>query len=136
MKANKPVISVLGALGIALGAQASDYPLLRITRSDGSCEHISTESLRLAFSDGSMMLQSAGGNASFATSALSSLRFVRSTAGITDRLAADSDASVEVFASTGISAGCFGSIEEARAALAPGIYIIRQGNNYHKIAIR
>ncbi len=122
---------VLLSLMILMGtdAMAYDYPYLAFQTSDGTVKTVGVESLTLSISNGYLVVKNSEGSQQFSLSDLSAMYFSTSATGI--RQVETEQTSVKVFSMSGVLVGTFDSVEQARASLKKGVYVVvADGKNY------
>lgn len=129
----KKLLGSLIALCLSFSVNANDYKYLSFELADGSVQSLSVTDLTLTFSNGNLV--SSDGT----TIPLANLTkmFFSETSGIATLPVTIKTGKVEIYNPSGSKVGVFGNMQEAKAKLPKGIYIIKdeQGNK-HKTAIQ
>lgn len=121
------------ALALFLSARA-DYQYMTFLTTDGVEHHISSRSLNVTISGGSLIAEAADEKIELPLADLVSMRFNSSENVAVDTLS--SEMPVEVFTTDGIRLGSYGSPREAAESLPAGYYIFRnQAGEASKIAV-
>jgi len=117
-------------------AQAYDFPYLTFQTASGTTTTVAVEGMTITVADGQLVVQNAEGTQTFTLSTLSKMFFTDASdaTGITDTPAANEP--VQVFTTGGLSMGTFDSLDKAKAALKPGVYVIKSKSKTFKIAVR
>ena len=120
----------------SLMAQATDYPYLVFTNTNGTTTVMNVSALTMSVSGSSLQVTNADETKTFTLTELASMQF--SADGSTTALenVIDADADVEVFAVSGVQLGSFRSIKDAAQNLSTGAYLIKQGNNTQTIVVK
>lgn len=137
----KPIITallVLLGLAVATKAHAEDYayPYLTFKTTSGVETSVSVESLVMTVSNGQLVIQNSDKNTSFDIVDLDKMYFSSIDAGIASISADNANDGVEIYSLTGITMGKFSGMDAAQTSLAPGIYIVRNGNKITKLAVK
>ncbi|MDE6484086.1 MAG: hypothetical protein K2L14_01660 [Duncaniella sp.] len=123
----------IGAMFAAVSfAQSSSYEWLTFTLADGSEVAVAAENLSIDYAGGVLKLSSPAVNTSFEVQNLRSMRFTSGASGIAVA-GIEHSCPAEYFTVAGVSAGTFNNADEARSALASGVYIVRTGTAIWKI---
>lgn len=131
---NKLKSIIMGiALMVPLISLADGSPWLTFTLSDDSEISVNAENLTINYANRVLQLKSETVDRVFPIEDLKSMRFSSVMSGIDLVATDDSYAYIELYDLSGGFAGRFGSIEEARATLTSGIYIIKDSNKNHKV---
>ncbi len=117
-------------------AHAYDYPLLSFRMTDGSTKSVDVESLTLTVVDGTLVVKNNNTDITLQLSDLDLMYFVSTSTGIAEVEANSLSGEVEIISISGMQLGRYSSIEQAKAALQKGIYIIKTSEGTRKISIR
>ena len=120
-----------------LHAQAYDYPYLVFQNVAGTTTVIAVESLSIAISNGKLVAMNANGSQTFSLTDLSKMYFTRQ-ADLNDisQISSSKDEQIEVFTIDNICLGKYLNINEAKASLKPGLYIMKNKQKSYKIVIK
>ena len=112
------------------------YPYLAFETADGNALTVAVDGLTFTLDDTTLTATDSEGNAyTFALSSLSKMYFTDEATAI-QPLRSDSAEKVEVFCTDGTSAGCFANVTAARAALSPGVYVLKGKHLTLKLSVR
>ena len=118
-------------------AEFYDYPYMAFQTADGTVKTLSVSSLSLTITDGQLIAVSDDGTEQFTLSDLAKMYFTTEAEAtkVQATEAADSS-SVEVISLSGVSYGTFSDVEAARKSLPAGMYIVKNGKETFKIAVK
>ena len=133
-------LAVILLLGMTT-AQADDYPYLMFQTTDGSTTAVAAADLTITFSDGKLLATNVDGSKTFTLTDLSKMFFSATgdASGIDevqDSGLQTNNGPVEVFTLAGFSLGNYETLEQAKRALSPGIYLLKSGSRTIKIAVK
>lgn len=127
----------VGLVAFAGVALADGYNYLTVQKTDGTEQSFTAQGLVLTFEDGNMIATEGGTQATFALVDLYKMFFSNEATGISDINAdAKTDGPVAVYGVSGSSMGTYKNLDEARAQLHKGVYVVRENGKTRKIAIR
>lgn len=129
------------ATGLTLAARAFDYPYLTFQTSGGALTSVPVTSLVMTVGDGQLVVTNSDLSQIYVLTDLSKMYFSTSAAptGLRPVTVPDVDGSagsVEVYTAAGVAMGRYGSMDEARHSLRPGIYVVKSGLGVRKIVVR
>lgn len=129
-------ISLCGLAMLAFIAIYASYPSMKFVTNDGAEYFIGTENLEITFSDGKMTATTGYNNLELALDKLSAMEFSESEASI-DQIQFIKSSLFKVFTVDGSYCGTFDDIEQLKAVLTDGIYVIKndEGNSL-KISVK
>lgn len=127
---------MLGAL--VAHADDYDYPYLSVQKSDGTVEALAVNSLVLTISNGQLVATNTNGTHTFNLAELNKMFFSSNATGIDVQNAPEETMSgkVEVFTPAGIMRGTFENIQQAKASLPKGLYVVKGERKTLKIVVR
>lgn len=129
-------VILTGLLLSALGAQAADYKSLVFETSSGTTA-VDVSSLVLTVSGGTLVAKNTATSQTFTLSDLSKMYFsTAESSGIATVETADDDATVAIIDIAGRTVGTFATLAEAKTALTPGIYVVKQSSKTFKIVVK
>lgn len=120
----------------AMPVAAQQYEYMQFTLANGETQNFKAEGLKLTFSGGNAVVESADGDATFALSSLASMAFTGGSSAVGGVMDGDGDGEVTVFTPQGCCIGTFKNAEEAVNGLPRGIYLVRQNGKTVKKALR
>lgn len=134
----KKILVIIIALTGVLLARAYDYPFIVFQNTDDTTTTLSVESLTISIADGQLTVANGEGTCSLPLSSLSKMYFSQTggQTSISELLVADADGQVTVYTVGGRQMGTYASVEKAKSALRPGLYIIKGRNRTLKITIK
>lgn len=128
-------MSTLTAITLTMAAQADDYTLLTMEKTDGTRQSVSVENLVITFADGQMKVENTDTSLTFQLADLSTMHFSNDTE--TSSLAMTiADEGADIYTLEGVAMGHFDSVAAARRTLKPGIYIVKTNGKTTKIALK
>ncbi|MGM9853352.1 MAG: hypothetical protein ACI30N_05230 [Muribaculaceae bacterium] len=116
-------------------ASAYDFPYLKFTHADGRELVIGTDGLTIAPVDGKLVATNGSETLTLTPAELTKMAFA-ATNGVGDITAEAAEGPVQVYSLSGCVLKSYTGIEEARADLAPGLYIVKQAGKVVKLAVR
>ena len=134
----KKTIAMAIAIALAMAAQAQDYdyPWLAFQTTDGTVKTVAVETLTLTFVNGQLVATNDAGNVAFALTDLSKMFFSKEPTRIADTPLDSEGDEAEVFTVAGVAVGRFASADAARAALKPGLYVIKSKEGTYKMSVK
>lgn len=114
--------------------KADGYGFLTLEDSNGASQSVVAVGTRITFVDGNITATNGTSAVSMPLSKLARLYFSDTSTGI-EGISTDKG-EAEVTTVSGVSVGHFSTTEQMRAALAKGVYIVRQNGKTFKIAVR
>lgn len=128
----KLIILIILAVGV-ISAYAAEYDWLTFTLDDNTEVSVATDGLQLVYSDGKLRVFSSTVDETFALSSLSSMRFTAQPTGISQIETDDAHSPLLLYSIQGQFLGSFSSMNQIRAGVSSGVYIIQQGSATHKV---
>lgn len=126
-----------GLLLSALSAQASDYTTLVFQTSSGGATAVSLSSLVLTVSGGKLTATNSSGTQTFTLSDLSKMYFSTDASTAISGVASATDGeAVSVTSLQGLNMGSYTTLEAARKALRPGVYVVKQQEKTFKLVVK
>ena len=129
------LLLTMALMATAFGvAKADDYGFLTFEDSNGAGQSVVAVGTRITFADGNIIATNGTSIVSMPLSKLARVYFSDTSTGVEGVIADRGEA--EVTTASGVSVGHFSTTGQMRAALAKGVYIVRQNGNAFKIAVR
>lgn len=125
------ILSVL--VVTAAFARATDYKYLVLQQTDGTVIPLSTDGLRLTFSDGNLV---ASDGTTVSLSSLSMMCFSEDATAIETISYGNDVSAVDVYTVSGVLVGRYESISAAQQALHSGLYVMKNNGGTQKIAVK
>lgn len=118
-----------------LAAMADDgYGYLTFEAANGQQQSLSVTNLSMTISGGKLVCTDGSATTELSLESLAKMFFSAEPTGIV-ATEATKDQTVQVYTLSGISVGCFASIDKARRQLRHGVYIIKKGEKTLKFAV-
>lgn len=135
-KFSKIISSGLLACGLCFpfGLHATDFSRLNFTMIDNSVISVDSEMLEMVYSDGVLLLLSPKINKSLKVEEIKSMQFSSALSAV-ESVKPVQPEKLKFYTPDGVEAGTFNSIEEARASLSSGVYILISSENTIKIIL-
>ncbi|MGM9865248.1 MAG: hypothetical protein ACI30P_03120 [Muribaculaceae bacterium] len=130
----KKIILLAVTMLAVSAAWAYEFPYLKFTHADGSEHVIKVEGLTITPTDGKLVATNGTETLTLESADLAKMAFA-STNGVED-IAAAAQGPVQVYSLSGCALKTYPGIEEAKAALAPGLYIVKQAGKVVKLAVK
>lgn len=130
----KIILSAVTMLAVS-AAWAYEFPYLKFTHTDGSEHVIEVEGLTITPTDGKLVATNGTETLTLESADLAKMAFA-STNGVEDIAADAAQGPVQVYSLSGCALKTYPGIEEAKAALAPGLYIVKQAGKVVKLAVK
>ena len=127
---------ILAVLASAVTASADDYPYLIFRMADGTKQPVAVEGLEITVADGQLVVTNGDGTQTFELENLVKMFFSTDETAVVMELPSQQDKAVEVFSVQGVSMGRFDTLDDARAKLVSGIYVVKTGGSTFKIAVK
>lgn len=130
------IISLLAGIALTTAGTAwgAELPWLTFTLTDSSTFSVAAEDLTLDYADGSLRLSSPTVDRTVPVAQLAAMEFTAESGGsFVAELPAEG--AVAFFELNGTSAGTFRTLDEARKALAPGVYVVVSDGQTFKVAL-
>jgi hypothetical protein len=131
----KLLLTLVAISGMAIPAFSYDLPYLAFRDASGNITTIDAQDLELTFADG-VITATNGSETLTLTAAEIEAMYFTSTPSAVASVAVDTEGSLEVYTTAGISLGKFSSLEAARKAVGEGIFVVKQNEKTFKIAIK
>lgn len=123
------------ALAAMSTASAYDFPYLKFTHADGRELVIGTDGLTITPVDGKLVATNGSETLTLTPADLTKMAFAATNA-VGDIAAEAPEGPVQVYSLSGCALKSYAGIEEAKADLAPGLYIVRQAGKVVKLAVK
>ena len=130
----KKGIIIAAAFALCSATYAYDLPYLVFQTAAGDEKSVAVDGLEMTISGGKLVVTNNAETQELDLASLKSMKFSDSSSAI--QLVNDNNSSVEVFSVLGISCGKFADINDAKASLRPGIYVVKIGAKTQKIAVK
>lgn len=130
----KKILLVLYSVLVTLNAMAADTKMVTFEMLDGTRQSIASTNLVISFADGKLNATDGNTSLSLPMNALRAFYF-GSQSGVTDILTAENQA-VEAFTVAGVHQGTFQSLEDAKAVLQTGLFILKSGKETIKVVVK
>lgn len=111
---------------------AEVYPWLTFRMSDNTEISVPSQNLKIDYSDRVLHVSTSTVTTDISIDKVKSMQFTSSSSAIDNVLNDGEDGAMEFFNVSGVKAGSFGSLEEARKSLPSGVYIIKNGEKSRK----
>lgn len=132
----KTIILMMMVLAVAAKAMADDYPWLAFQTADGAVKSVAVKNLTLTFSNGTLVATNGDGNYAFSLDNLNKMFFSTEPTRIADNTLDSECDEAEVFTVAGVAVGRFANADAAKAALKPGLYVIKSKNGTFKMSVK
>ena len=132
----KAIILMTMVLAVVTKAMADDFPYLAFQTADGTVKSVAVKNLTLTFSNGSLVATNGEGNYSFSLSDLNKMFFSSEPTRIADNTHDSEGDEAEVFTVAGVAVGRFANADAAKAALKPGLYVIKSREGTYKMTVK
>ena len=132
----KTIILMMMVLAVAAKAMADDYPWLAFQTADGAVKSVAVKNLTLTFSNGTLVATNGDGNYAFSLDNLNKMFFSTEPTRIADNTLDSESDEAEVFTVAGVAVGRFANADAAKAALKPGLYVIKSKNGTFKMSVK
>lgn len=126
MKQIKNLLTVC-LLTVPAVLSAEVYSWLTFRMSDNTEISVPSENLEIDYSDRVLHVSTSTVTTDISIDKVKSMQFTSSSSAIDNVLNDGEDGAMEFFNVSGVKAGSFGSLEEARKTLPSGVYIIKNG---------
>lgn len=114
---------------------AQTYGFLTIQKNDGTQQSFATSGLKLTFSNGNLIATQGGNETTLALTDLNKMFFSETATGVKLDKVTEKNSPIVVFTVAGAKIGEVKNILDVQN-MAPGVYIIKQGNNTSKILVK
>lgn len=127
-------VLVMMMVAASVNAMADDYEYLTFEGSEGTLS-MAAKGLTITFNNGQMTVVNGNESHTITLSTLSKMYFSNTT-GISEAETTPGDNQVEVYATSGMLMGKYDSLDDAKAHLRTGVYIVKSNNKTFKIAVK
>lgn len=104
---------------------AGEYPWLTFSMADGTEMSVAADNLAINYDGGSLVLKSATVDQTIPVAQVESMQFTQQAAGLAGIMAGDQHGDVVYYTVSGVNAGAFASVDDARASLPSGVYVVK-----------
>lgn len=131
----KILLSAMTLLAVST-ASAYDFPYMQFTLIDGSTKNLNVEDLTITFTEEGK-IEATNGTQNFGAwlSTLVKMAFVNPD-GVNDIVVDGAQGPAQVYTLSGCALKTYPGIEEAKADLAPGLYIVKQADKVVKLVVK
>lgn len=130
------LLILLFSLAISVTTMADDYTTLTFVSSDGSQTSVAASGLCITFADGQLVGENGNSSITLDLGQLQKMYFGQATGIVAAATADDGSSEATLYTLGGVKVGTFGTLDEARSQLRPGVYIVKTSNKTFKTTIK